>query len=60
MINLISEIAPNTADLWLSQGTIKVTEYGSENTYYIDYFGNEFFCKNYPSQYGKVSNYVHF
>ena len=48
------EISQNTADLWLSQETIKIIEYGNENTYYVDYFDNEFYCKNYPQQYGKV------
>jgi hypothetical protein len=44
----ITEIEEKTADLWLSQGTIKVTETGQENTYYVDEFDNQFFCKNYP------------
>ena len=42
------ELEIKTADLWLDQGTIRITETGSENTYYIDQFGTEFFCKNYP------------
>lgn len=44
----ITEIEEKTAELWLSQGTIKVTETGQENTYYIDEFDNQFYCKNYP------------
>jgi len=48
------EISQFTADLWLSQNTIKITEYGNENTYYVDQFDQEYFCKNYPDQYGKV------
>ena len=44
-----------TAMLWLKTGTIQVIEYGNENTYYEDQFGNEFYCKNYPDDYGSVS-----
>jgi len=43
-----SEIEESTADLWLRQGVIRVTETGQENTYYVDQFGIRFFCKNYP------------
>jgi hypothetical protein len=42
------ELEIKTADLWLEQGTIHVTETGSENTYYTDQFGTRFFCKNNP------------
>lgn len=42
------EIEEVTANLWLSQGTITITSTGSENTYYVDQFGLEFYCKNYP------------
>ena len=42
------ELEVSTADLWLSLKTIRVTEIGSENTYYVDQFNNRFFCKNYP------------
>lgn len=45
----ITEIEEKTANLWLSLGTIKVTETGQENTYYVDQFDNQFFCKNYPN-----------
>jgi len=45
----IRSIEQNTVDLWLSLGTIKITEYGEENTYYVDQFNNEFCCKNYPN-----------
>jgi hypothetical protein len=48
------ELEINTADLWLDQGTIWITETGCENTYYVDQFGTEFYCKNYPSDYGPV------
>ena len=44
-----------TANLWLSQGTIKPIWYGDENTYYVDEFGVEFYCKNYPNQYGEAT-----
>ena len=44
----IKEIEEKTADLWLSMGTIKITETGQENTYYEDQFANQFYCKNYP------------
>jgi len=44
----ITEIEEKTADLWLELGTICVTETGQENTYYVDQFDNQFFCKNYP------------
>tara|TARA_R110000868_G_scaffold99193_2_gene273086 strand:- start:2563 stop:2739 length:177 start_codon:yes stop_codon:yes gene_type:complete len=44
----IKEIEEKTADLWLSVGTIKITETGQENTYYVDQFENQFYCKNYP------------
>jgi hypothetical protein len=44
----ITEIEEKTADLWLSIGTIRITETGQENTYYVDQFDNQFFCKNYP------------
>lgn len=49
-----NEIEVVTAINWLNADTIRVTDYGNENTYYIDQFGNEFFCKNYPEQYGTV------
>jgi hypothetical protein len=44
----IKEIEEKTADLWLSVGTIRITETGQENTYYVDQFENQFYCKNYP------------
>ena len=44
----ITEIEEKTADIWLSLGTIWVTETGQENTYYVDQFENQFYCKNYP------------
>lgn len=44
----IQEIEEKTADLWLQLGTIKITETGQENTYYVDQFKKQFYCKNYP------------
>ena len=43
------ELEENVADLWLKQGTITITDYGSENTYYVDEFDYQYFCKNYPN-----------
>jgi len=48
------ELDQKTVDTWLMLGTIRIVEYGSENTYYRDQFENEFYCKNYPNKYGKV------
>jgi len=44
----IREIEEKTAGLWLQLGTIKVTDTGQENTYYVDQFEQQFYCKNYP------------
>jgi hypothetical protein len=44
----ITEIEEKTAAIWLSLGTIWITETGQENTYYVDQFENQFYCKNYP------------
>ena len=44
----IQEIEEKTADIWLALGTIWITETGQENTYYVDQFENQFYCKNYP------------
>jgi len=44
----IVELEEKTADLWLSLGTITIDDIGQENTYYVDQFKNQFFCKNYP------------
>ena len=45
-LSLPNELEIETAELWLKQGTIWITDTGSENTYYIDQFDNQFFCKN--------------
>ena len=42
------EIEENTAESWLRSGAIQLETTGSENSYYLDQFGNKFFCKNYP------------
>jgi len=47
-MNMPNEIEESTATLWEKQGTIVISCYGNENTYYVDEFGIEFFCKNYP------------
>lgn len=44
----ITEIEEKTANIWLALGTIWITETGQENTYYVDQFENQFYCKNYP------------
>jgi len=44
----IKEIEEKTVNVWLSLGTITITSIGCENTYYIDQFGQQFYCKNYP------------
>lgn len=44
----IRYIEQNTVDLWLTIGTITISELGEENTYYVDQFGLEYYCKNYP------------
>lgn len=48
MMNHTNEIENNVAMAWLKSGAIWITDVGSENTYYIDIFNKEFFCKNYP------------
>jgi hypothetical protein len=44
----ITEIEENTMWIWLKQGTVKVTDVGQENVYFVDEFGLEFYCKCYP------------
>jgi hypothetical protein len=46
----LTEIEIPTAEAWLASGAITETIRGEENTYYIDGFYREFFCKNYPEQ----------
>ena len=47
--NYPKEIEEATADTMVATDMLFVTETGSENTYYEDAKGNEFYCKNYPS-----------
>jgi len=44
----ITEIQINTMNLWVSLGTIWLTDIGTENLYFTDEWGNEFYCKCYP------------
>jgi hypothetical protein len=44
----ITEIEIPTMDIWLDNGTITMNVTGQENLYFIDQFGNEFYCKCYP------------
>ena len=46
----IRELEETTANAWMRNRGITITEIGSENTYYVNEFGMEFFCKNYPSE----------
>lgn len=54
MAQAVTEIEENTAAAWIRSGAIRVTEYGSENTYYINEFDHQFYCKNYPQRWGLV------
>lgn len=45
------EIESRTAELWLKTGAIQLETTGNENSYYVNEFGHEFFCKNYPEHY---------
>jgi len=49
---IIKELSENTVFNWLTQGAIKPIYEGCENTYYVDQFNNEFYCKNYPNKEG--------
>ena len=44
----IKEIQIPTMEIWLSLKTIVETDRGEENIYFVDQFGNEFYCKCYP------------
>jgi hypothetical protein len=44
----ITEIEIKTMESWLATGAIVLTDTGSENLYFIDQFGNQFYCKCYP------------
>jgi hypothetical protein len=43
------ELEENTANAWLKSGAIRITDVGEENTYYVNEFDHEFYCKNYPT-----------
>jgi hypothetical protein len=51
------EIESNVALAWIEMGAIIETEYGEENTYYVNAWGHEFYCKNYPDRIGLASYY---
>ena len=51
----IRYIEQTTVDLWLTIGTITISELGEENTYYVDQFRLEYYCKNYPLNNYEVS-----
>ncbi len=42
----LEELEVATAANWLERGTIEETHCGEENTYYVDEFGYQYFCKN--------------
>ena len=44
----ITEIEIKTMECWLATGVIVLTDTGSENLYFVDQFGNQFYCKCYP------------
>jgi hypothetical protein len=44
----MKEISTKTMKEWSEKGTITITSVGSENVYFADSFGIEFFCKCYP------------
>lgn len=46
-----NEIEENTVAAWLLTGAIQLSTTGHENSYYLDQFGNQFYCKNYPEHY---------
>jgi len=43
------EIEVPTMEAWLGTGAITLTSTGSENLYFVDEFGHNFYCKCYPS-----------
>jgi hypothetical protein len=44
----IKEIEITTMEIWLKLGTITETDRGSENLYFVDQFGLQYYCKCYP------------
>ena len=51
-------IEENTVSAWLASGAIQLQTTGNENSYYLDQFGNQFYCKNYPGHYN-VNGMLH-
>jgi hypothetical protein len=45
----LTELEPETAAERVASGTIRLTETGSENSYYKDRYEREYFSKNYPN-----------
>jgi len=45
---VITEIEIPTMEIWLRLGTIWLTDTGCENLYFVDEWGNQFYCKCYP------------
>ena len=48
-LHFIKELDINTADNWLRSGALTITYKGEENTYYVNEFDQDFYCKNYPT-----------
>ena len=42
----LKEIEVSVANHWLSTGAIRLVDEGEENSYYMDLFDRQFFCKN--------------
>jgi len=49
MSDLLIEIEEGEVEEKVNNGQLTVEYYGSENTYYTDSEGNQYFCKNYPT-----------
>lgn len=49
IMNYPQELEIETAELWVETGAIQPTRYDDENTYYVNEFDMEFYCKNYPA-----------
>jgi len=50
-MNDLNELEESTVASWLATGAIQLETTGNENSYYLNEFGTEFFCKNYPDSY---------
>jgi hypothetical protein len=42
------------AEIMVESGLLEVTDCGSENTYYADRAGRQYYCKNYPQTWSRV------